>query len=106
MAFYSDHEVSPADDNVSRGFGRAWFSPAASSGLFQRRHEFRCHNTDSGIFVLNGRGYVEGNLQYFSGEETDRERPGCADVESETSFRCTSPRAPTAQPICSGGTCR
>src|SRR5213080_2669023 len=99
MAFYFDHEVSPADDNGSHGCRRASFSPAAVPRLFQRRHEFRCHNTDSAIFVLNDRGYVEGNLQYFSGEETDRERPGCADVQSETSYRGSSARTPTDQPI-------
>src|SRR5437667_5914795 len=106
MAFYFDHEGSPADYDVSHGCRRARFSPAASSGLFQRRHEFRRPDTDSAIFVLNGRGYVEGNLQHFSGQKTDCERPGCADVQSETSFRCSSAHAPTAQPIRSAGTCR
>src|SRR6266481_6047002 len=103
MAFYFDHEVSPADDNVSHGCRRAWFSPAAIPRLFQPRHEFRCPDTDSRIFILNGRRYVKGDLQYFSGERTDCERPACADVQSETSFGCSSARAPTDQPICSGG---
>src|SRR5256885_14056007 len=106
MAFYFDHEVSPADYNVSDDGFYARFSPAASLGLFQRRHEFRCTDTDSAIFILNDRGYVEGNFQYFSGEETDCERPDCADIQSETSFRDSSACAPTDQPIRSSRTRR